>query len=241
MGDARRRFNVRSVRFAILVSLISAVVPFFAPKSASAATAAGVVLVWTTPGDDGQIGRAAKYDLRISPKLISANDTLSWWTTANIVRMVTKVPGAAGTPDSIILGGLTPGTRYYAMLRVADEKPNWSGFSNVASFISGIITGTPDGESGAPSFVVGSPRPSPTSGRTDINLGLPQATMVEANIYNAQGRLVRTLERGIRSAGAHVLHWDGRLDGGGKVGSGVYWIRLAAGTYQKRMKIVVVR
>ncbi|HEY2923586.1 MAG TPA: FlgD immunoglobulin-like domain containing protein [Candidatus Eisenbacteria bacterium] len=244
MGDLRRRNAVGSVRFAILASLISIVGPFLTIQSASAetaATTAGVVLVWTTPGDDGLIGRAAKYDLRISSKAISGTDTLSWWNAAIVVRMSTKVPGLPGARDSLTLGGLVSGTRYYAILRVADERPNWSGFSNAASFTPGIITGTPDGEIQAPSFVVGSPRPSPMSGRTEINLELPQATRVEANIYNAQGRLVRALERDILPAGGHVLRWDGKLDAGGNVGSGVYWISVAAGAYRKRMKIVVVR
>jgi hypothetical protein len=155
--------------------------------------------------------------------------------------MGTKVPGNAGTADSLVLGGLVAGTRYYAILRVADERPNWSGFSNMVSFVPGTITATPDGEIQAPAFVVGNPRPSPTTGLTHINLELPQATMVEATIYNAQGRLVRVLERSILPAGAHVMHWDGRMVGGGSVGSGVYWVSIVAGTYRKRAKLVVVR
>jgi flagellar hook assembly protein FlgD len=64
---------------------------------------------------------------------------------------------------------------------------------------------------------------------------------VDANVFNVQGRLVRTVERGMLTAGAHVLHWDGKLNGGGDAASGVYWLNVAAGDVQKRVKLVVVR
>ncbi|HZI89810.1 MAG TPA: FlgD immunoglobulin-like domain containing protein, partial [Candidatus Polarisedimenticolia bacterium] len=60
-------------------------------------------------------------------------------------------------------------------------------------------------------------------------------------VFNAQGRQVRTLETGMLTAGTHVLHWDGRLDGGGSAASGVYWIRVAAGAATKHVKLVVAR
>jgi flagellar hook assembly protein FlgD len=64
---------------------------------------------------------------------------------------------------------------------------------------------------------------------------------VEANVFNVQGRLVRTVERGVMAAGSHVLHWDGRLNEGGNAASGVYWLKVAAGDVQKRVRLVVVR
>ncbi|HYQ95602.1 MAG TPA: FlgD immunoglobulin-like domain containing protein [Candidatus Eisenbacteria bacterium] len=242
MANRCQPLFVRAVRIAFLASLI---VPLLTskPKSASAESTAfgSVTLLWTDPGDDGITGRASKYDLRISTKAIAANDTASWWNGATVINMALKVPGMAGSRDSILLGGLVAGTRYYAILRVADERPNWSGFSNVASFSPGIVTATPEGNTQAPAFVVGSPRPSPSSGRTEINLDLPRAMNVVANVYNAQGRRVRTLETGTLAAGPHILRWDGRLDGGGDVGSGVYWVRIDAAGARKSVKLLIVR
>ena len=242
MGNRRRRLFVCAVRIAFLASLV---VPLLTSKPGSASAEptvfTSVTLLWTVPGDDGVVGRASKYDLRLSTKAIAANDTVTWWNAATVINMAAKVPGMAGTKDSVLLGGLVVGTRYYAILRVADEKPNWSGFSNVATFSPGIVTATPDGDIKAPAFVVGSPRPSPSSGRTEINLDLPRAMEVMAKVYNAQGRLVRTLERGLLAAGPHILRWDGRLDGGGDVGSGVYWVSIDAGGERKRAKLLIVR
>jgi len=35
----------------------------------------------------------------------------------------------------MVVSGLVSGVRYYVVLRAADEVPNWSAYSNVATFI----------------------------------------------------------------------------------------------------------
>jgi len=145
-----------------------------------------------------------------------------------------------GTAESILLGGLINGVRYYAILRSADNLMNWSRFSNVASFTPVTsITGVEAAD--APALVLGVPRPTPTSGRADISLDLPKSMDVDASIFDAQGRLIRTLERGVMAGGPHVLHWDGRINGGGDAASGIYYVRVVAGDASKRVKLVVVR
>lgn len=209
----------------------------FTPKP-SAAVSAGARLVWTTPGDNGGVVRVVAYDLRISTSMIQGTDTLSWWNAATKVDMTMKIPRMPAKPDSIVLGGLDVGVRYYAILRSVDAAQNWSDFSNVAAFVPGTVTGVGDT---APALVVGSARPSPTSGRTEVSLSLPQPMAVLAVVYDARGRLARRLEGGTLAAGQHLLRWDGTLEGGGQAASGVYWIRVTAGTLDKRVKLVVVR
>lgn len=235
MGYPRRA--AQAARHAILVSLF---VPLLVTLTTKSASAAAALLTWTTPGDTGGSGRIAMYDLRVSTKVISGTDTLSWWRSATAIPMSGKLPATAGSPDSILVAGLVMGAHYYAILRSADATPNWSAFSNVASFVPSLVTGAADGDQ-APAVVLSSPRPSPTSGRTEVSLDLPKAAEVEAHVFNAQGRLVRTLEGGSLGAGHHVLRWDGRFDGGGDAASGVYWIRVAAGKTDKRVKLIVVR
>lgn len=91
-----------------------------------------VVLTWTAPGDDGTSGRASSYDLRYRTTAISGTDTTTWWNGATQVSGE-PLPGIAGATDSMRVRGLTPLTTYYFMVRAADEVPNWSGFSNVAT------------------------------------------------------------------------------------------------------------
>ena len=220
------------VSFAALVFSL-----FITARPASAATA---TLAWTSPGDDGGTARVYYYDLRISTNAITGTDTLSWWNAAIRIPMTGKTPLTPGSPENVLLNGLISGAKYYAILKSADSQLNWSRYSNVASFTAAsAITGVD--AAGVPELVLGAPRPSPTSGRADVNLDLPKSMNVEASVFDTQGRLVRTLEHGLLPGGPHILHWDGRLDRGGDAVSGVYWIRVAASGITKRQKIVVVR
>lgn len=108
------------------------------PSGAWAQTSAdsSVVLVWTAPGDDGSVGTATTYALRYRTVPVSGTDTLSWWNSATAVSGL-PAPRPAGSTDSMRVRNLQPLTTYYFILRAADEVPNWSTFSNVASKTTG--------------------------------------------------------------------------------------------------------
>jgi hypothetical protein len=92
-------------------------------------SAGGVItLTWTAPGDDGGEGRAVRYDIRCSLALASEAD----WSAATAIGDSTRVPKAAGETESLTVAGLDEGTWLFA-LKTADEVPNWSAMSNVAS------------------------------------------------------------------------------------------------------------
>ena len=82
-------------------------------------------IVWTAPGDDGETGQAANYDLRRSSQsltLINFEDALSEPTAA---------PEMAGSLERVTVSGLNAGTRYYLAIRTQDTDGNWSEISNV--------------------------------------------------------------------------------------------------------------
>jgi hypothetical protein len=60
-----------------------------------------------------------------------------------------------------------------------------------------------------------------------ISFALAKAGPISLTIYDAAGRLVRTLENGHVEAGMHHREWDRRTDGGAKVNSGIYFIKLS--------------
>jgi hypothetical protein len=84
-------------------------------------------------------------------------------------------------------------------------------------------------------------RPNPFQGSTDILFRLAAETMVDVSIYDAGGRLVRTLASKTLSAGEHTVMWDGDLDGGGQAGAGVYLCRFRAGGVKESVKIFLYR
>jgi predicted GH43/DUF377 family glycosyl hydrolase len=68
--------------------------------------------------------------------------------------------------------------------------------------------------------------PNPFNPRTTVHFELPAAATIRVDVYDAAGRLVRTLLDGTRSAGRHALAWDGSDASGRGVASGVYFVRL---------------
>lgn len=79
--------------------------------------------------------------------------------------------------------------------------------------------------------------PNPFNPETHIQYDLPAEMTVQLEIFNIQGRLVRTLFQGIQPAGSYTEVWDAARDDGTAVTSGVYLLRLrtAQSTLIRRM------
>jgi hypothetical protein len=102
------------------------------------------------------------------------------------------------------------------------------------------------GPSGAPetqpSAALFANRPNPFSRRTEIPFELPGEAPVSLRIHDVRGRLVRTLLDGVlRGAGAHLESWDGSDDRGAEASSGMYFLRLTAGSGTSVRRIVLLR
>jgi len=94
----------------------------------SEATKDSITLTWTAPGDDRNVGRATKFDIRNSTSPI--NDA-NWKSAIHCEGE--PAPQPAGNKENYVVVGLSPQTTYYFALKTADEVPNWSGLSNIAS------------------------------------------------------------------------------------------------------------
>jgi hypothetical protein len=84
-----------------------------------------VVLGWTAPGNDGNVGTASAYDLRYSTSPIDATNF------ASATPIPAPAPVPAGGAQTDVVQGLTPGATYYFALRTRDGMNNWSALSNV--------------------------------------------------------------------------------------------------------------
>ena len=83
--------------------------------------------------------------------------------------------------------------------------------------------------------------PNPFAGRTTLRYALPHDGPVSLRLFDAQGRLVRTLADGGSEAGEHTATWDGRDAGGGRANPGVYLARLEADGRRLVQRVVLVR
>ena len=84
--------------------------------------------------------------------------------------------------------------------------------------------------------------PNPFNPRTEIGIEVPTTTAVTLSVFDASGRLVRTLVDGrVLDAGPHAVTWDGDDNAGQRVPSGVYLCRLFAGRETAGLRVVLAK
>jgi hypothetical protein len=76
------------------------------------------------------------------------------------------------------------------------------------------------------SFTLYQNYPNPFNPSTNIKYEIPQAGLVDINIFDIQGRLIRSLGSTVQPAGSHSVTWDGRNSSGAMASSGTYFCRV---------------
>lgn len=89
-------------------------------------------------------------------------------------------------------------------------------------------------------FALAPARPNPSSGSVNFSFTMAQQGPVSIRVYDVAGRLVRTLINGPAEPGPHDLVWNATDDGGRRVGAGVYFYRMVAGSWQSQRKVVFI-
>ena len=118
--------------------------------------ATGVLLSWTASGDDGAVGRASAYELRVSGEPLR-DETFDDATPARWLPL----PSPSGTPESYLLSFLGPGQSVYVALRAVDNAGNMSPLAVLGPFrtpeSSSAVTAFLDDAEGPPRFTGASP------------------------------------------------------------------------------------
>ncbi len=81
---------------------------------------------------------------------------------------------------------------------------------------------------------------NPGNGLMQWKLVLGQAGRVTAGIFDARGRLVRSLLATTLDVGDHVLRWDGVTSTGIRAPAGMYFLHARVGTHAASRKVVVL-
>lgn len=79
-------------------------------------------------------------------------------------------------------------------------------------------------------------RPNPFNPQTEIEFSLPSEEHVTLEIFDLQGKRVKTLVDGTLGAGWHAVSWDAR-----RHASGIYLYRLCAGDVVEQKRMVLLR
>jgi hypothetical protein len=83
--------------------------------------------------------------------------------------------------------------------------------------------------------------PNPFNPQTTVHFSLAKSARVQIAIYDVAGALVRQLVDENRPAGEHQALWNGTSDQGTGVTSGVYFVKMTAGSYSEVRKIVMLK
>jgi hypothetical protein len=83
--------------------------------------------------------------------------------------------------------------------------------------------------------------PNPFNPSTIISFYLPAPGHVTLDIFDIQGRKIRTLIDAEKDPGTHDVIWNGTNDTGNTVASGVYYYRLVAGKKAITKKLILLR
>jgi hypothetical protein len=82
--------------------------------------------------------------------------------------------------------------------------------------------------------------PNPTSGTSVIRYALGERADATLTVHDVHGRRVASLVDGVQSAGEHSVIWRGLSGDGGRLPTGEYFVRLAAGSLSRTQKVLLV-
>ena len=107
----------------------------------------------------------------------------------------------------------------------------------------GISTAVSEGPDAPPSLrtIFAGAAPNPFNPRTELRFELAAGGPVLLELFDVQGRRVRTLVSGRLAAGEHRVLWQGRDDGGRDLPSGLYLARFRADGVQRTAKLMLAR
>lgn len=138
-------------------------------------------------------------------------------------------------PESII----PEGTGCYT-LDLVDTQREIFGNTNIYLVKIAIPTGIPTRAQDY-SLVLNQNYPNPFNPVTTISYSLPKSGIVNLDVYDVTGRLVRSIVSRAEPSGNHITKWDGHDANGEVVSSGVYFVRLELDRNVRVRKVVLLK
>jgi hypothetical protein len=135
---------------------------------------------------------------------------------------------------------LEQGMTYHWRVKTKNLCGQWGNYSSCFSFATQDIAGI-----GGHPLITESKitvlQPNPSQGRVRIDYQVVQAGSVRIDIYDVCGRLMQVLDEGSRERGTYSAVWNG-MDGRGRAASsGVYFVRLIAGSKTPEKRLLIAR
>lgn len=151
-------------------------------------------------------------------------------------------------------GGVQRGRRYYQYIHPSSvngtieypatfELPElaWMNDSLTVEDPPDFLTSIDGGEFLPSQYSISQNYPNPFNPVTRIQYHIPEQSLVKLQVYDVTGRLVKVLQNKEQDAGTHILSWNGVDESGKNVASGVYFVRIQAGTFNEAIKMMLLK
>ncbi|MBD3165399.1 T9SS type A sorting domain-containing protein [bacterium] len=103
--------------------------------------------------------------------------------------------------------------------------------------VSGAFNSVEEHEDGLPrEFALGQAYPNPFNASVTVRYALPEQAFTELEVFNLLGRRVAVLGRRVHEAGWHSVRWDGT-----RHASGLYFVRMRAGSFTASKKLILLK
>jgi hypothetical protein len=130
--------------------------------------------------------------------------------------------------------GLSPGTDYQSALVVTHEA---LGSPTTIPVLLSISVGGVDDETSLPTeYALHQNYPNPFNATTSVRFDLPQEGRVTLTLYNVMGQAVATMVDGVFTAGRHQVSYEAS-----DLPSGMYLMKLEAGSYSSMKKVLLLK
>jgi hypothetical protein len=191
-------------------------------------------------GSEGSLNELP-VDPEVADIIVNALDTPSPW----------PYTPKYGTPGVFPIGSFIEGgidlTAYLGDAEVATLLVETRGSPAVTAELKDFVltdlppySGLPKGRNLPGAYSLGQVKPNPFSGRTVLSFDLPEPARVNLKIYDVHGRVVKTLTEAEWQAGCHSVAWRGDSDAGQAPGPGVYFVRIEAGSFTAKRKLLLL-
>jgi hypothetical protein len=172
-------------------------------------------------------------------------------------RIVYTSPGVAGGIENGS-GSAVRGRRYYQYVHptaVYADSATWPATYTLAEMpwmldnltiedppdLDNATVGVTKNNSNAITYELRQNYPNPFNPSTVVTYSVPQKAYVKIVVFNILGQKVATLFDREQNAGTHSISWNAQNDYGHVLGSGVYFMKMQAGSFNQVRKMIFMK